>query len=86
MNTRSPSAPLQYSIRLSSSLSRSTARIGAVDKRAALSNAVAGVRLAGIVECNHMLAAWWLRGVREGMCEDVDFAQRTRFLPRSNQE
>lgn len=63
------------------SIARSVARMNELDKWAALSNAVAGVRLCGLVGGDHELAAWWLHGVREGMRDEVGRAQRVQFCP-----
>lgn len=59
----------------------SVARMNELDKWAALGNAVAGVRLCGLVGGDHELAAWWLHGVREGMRDEVGRAQRVQFCP-----
>jgi len=59
----------------------SVAQMNALDKWAALSNAVAGARLSRIVGGDRALAAWWLRGVREGMGEDVGRTQQAHFYP-----
>lgn len=62
-------------------IARGVARMAVVDKWAALSNAVAGVRLCRMVGGDAELAAWWLHGVREGMRGDLDRVQRADFCP-----
>ncbi|MBL8297916.1 MAG: hypothetical protein JNN30_06140 [Rhodanobacteraceae bacterium] len=62
-------------------VARGVAKMAVLDKWAALSNAVAGVRLCRMVGGDAELAAWWLHGVREGMRGDVDGAQRVLFCP-----
>lgn len=62
-------------------IARGVSRMPEVDKWAALSNAVAGVRLCGMVGGDRGLAAWWLHGVRAGMRDEIERAQRTHFCP-----
>lgn len=62
-------------------IARGVSSMPELDKWAALSNAVAGVRLCRMVGGDAELAAWWLHGVREGMRGEVDGAQRVLFCP-----
>ncbi len=62
-------------------IARGCSRMPDVDKWAALSNAVAGVRLCRMVGGDAELTAWWLHGVREGMRDQVERFQRAHFCP-----
>lgn len=62
-------------------IARSVARMNELDQWAALSNAVAGVRLCRMVGGDAELAAWWLHGVREGMRVELGCVQRLHFCP-----
>jgi len=59
----------------------SVARMDHVNRWAALSNAVAGCRLARMADIDPSFAGWWLRGVCEGMSADIQAAQRELYCP-----
>jgi hypothetical protein len=61
------------------------ARMENADRWVALSNAVAGCRLARLIDLPPALTAWWLRGVCAGMADDIREAQQRLYcsMPRS---
>ncbi|MEO6690271.1 MAG: hypothetical protein ABIS07_11520 [Dokdonella sp.] len=59
----------------------SVGRMDQVGRWAALSNAVAGCRLARMADIDPSFAAWWLRGVCDAMLADIQAVDRELYCP-----